>query len=248
MRLATSLAMALDPVRLAEAVGLRPDPWQADLLRSTDRQIAMLCSRQSGKSSVGALLAVDEALHRAPALVLCLAPSLRQAQELFRKIKQAIGALDDGGLIASESALAMELRNGSRILALPGKESTVRGFSNVALLLVDEAAWVPDALYQAIRPMLAVSGGRIVLLSTPFGRRGFFHHEYTEGGPDWKRVKITAHDCPRISEAWLEQERNRIGDFWFEQEYLCRFKETDDQVFGYDLVMGAISDDLKPFF
>ncbi len=247
MRLATDLADALDPVRLARRAGLDPDPWQAALLRSRARETILLCSRQAGKSTVSALLAVDEALHRPPALVLLLAPALRQSQELFRKVKTALHDVGADG-VRQATALSLELDNGSRIVSLPGKEQTIRGYSGVSLLIVDEAARVPDPLYQAVRPMLAVSGGRIVLLSTPFGRRGFFFHEWEEGGPGWQRVRITAHDVPRISEEWLAAERDRIGDWWYRQEYACEFVETDDQVFSYDAVTAAISDDLLPLF
>jgi hypothetical protein len=247
--LAADLARALDPALLARDAGLAADPWQAALLRSRARQMLLLCSRQAGKSTVSALLAVDEAVHRPPALVLVLAPALRQSSELFRKVKESLRALGETAPpIARESALTLELANGSRIVSLPGKEGTIRGFSSVALLVVDEAARVPDPLYQAIRPMLAVSGGRIVLLSTPFGKRGFFHHECTEGGPDWQRVRVTAHDVPRINPAWLAAERDRIGEWWFRQEYLCEFVETEDQVFGYDLIMRAVSADVAPLF
>jgi hypothetical protein len=247
--LAADLARALNPVGLATAAGLTADPWQAALLRSRARQMLLLCSRQAGKSQVSGWLAVDEAVHRSPALVLLLAPALRQSQELFRKVKDSLRSLGDfAAPIAQESALSLELANGSRILSLPGTEATVRGYSNVALLVVDEAARVPDPLYQAIRPMLAVSGGRIVLLSTPFGKRGFFHHEFTEGGPDWQRVRVTAHDVPRIDPAWLAAERDRIGDWWFRQEYMCEFVETEDQVFGYDQIMRAVTPDVAPLF
>src|SRR5215207_9737335 len=158
--------MALDPVRLARAAGVEPDEWQAALLRSQAPQKLMNCSRQSGKSTVSALLAADEVIHRAPALVLILAPALRQSQEAFRKVKAVLSALGDiAPPVSSESALALEFVTGSRIVVLPGKEATVRGFSAVSLLIVDEAARVRDDLYQSIRPMLAVSGGRIVLLS-----------------------------------------------------------------------------------
>ena len=204
--LASDLAMALDPVRLARRAGFKPDSWQADLLRSRARQMILLCSRQAGKSTVSALLAVYEALFAAPALVLLLAPALRQSQELFRKVRDALSAL--GEVVPAydrDTALSTELANGSRIVCLPGKEQTIRGFSAVSLLVVDEAARVPDDLYMAVRPMLAVSGGRVVLLSTPFGQRGFFHHEYTEGGPDWHRATATAYDCPRIARQWLER-------------------------------------------
>ena len=247
--LATDLAMALDPVRLARRADIEPDPWQRDLLRSRDRQMILLCSRQAGKSTVSSLLAVEEAIHRPPALVLLLAPALRQSQLLFRSVKQTLHAIGDGApQVVQETALTLELANGSRIVTLPGKEATIRGFSSVSLLIVDEASRVPDPLYQSVRPMLAVSGGRIVLLSTPFGKRGFFYQEWTEGGPDWHRVRITAHDVPRIDPAWLAKERDQIGDWWFRQEYLCEFVETDDQVFSYDSIMAAVSDEVQPLF
>lgn len=116
------------------------------------------------------------------------------------------------------------------------------------LLVVDEASRVDDALYQAVRPMLAVSGGRIILLSTPFGKRGFFHHEWTEGGSEWERVLVTAEQVPRIPKAWLANERAAIGDWWYRQEYMCEFVETSDTVFRYDDVMAALDADVTPLF
>jgi hypothetical protein len=95
--------------------------------------------------------------------------------------------------------------------------------------------------------MLAVSGGRFVCLSTPFGKRGFFHEEWENGG-GWERIRITAHDCPRIPKSFLEEEKQALGPFWFRQEYLCEFMETVDQVFSYDLVTSALSDDVEPLF
>jgi Helicase len=249
LSLAEDLALLLDPVLLARRFGIEPDAWQADVLRSRAQQILLLASRQAGKSATSALLGIDEAIHRPPALVLLLAPALRQSQELFRIVRLGLHRLRDvTPPIAEESALRLELANGSRIIALPGKEATVRSYANVALLVVDEAARVSDDLYQSIRPMLAVSGGRIVLLSTPFGKRGFFHHEATEGGDDWHRVTVTADQVPRIDPAWLKAERDRIGEWWFQQEYMCQFVETDDQVFGYDLIMRSISSEIQPLF
>jgi hypothetical protein len=141
----------------------------------------------------------------------------------------------------------MELSNGSRIIALPGKEATIRGFSGVSLLIIDEASRVEDSLYQSVRPMLAVSGGRIILLSTPFGKRGFFYQEWTEG-QDWRKVKITAEQCPRIKPEWLERERAMIGDWWFKQEYLCEFVETSDQFFSYEDINAALDYSAEPLF
>ena len=235
-----------NPALMAERAGLVPDPWQADVLTSHEREIILLCSRQSGKSTVSSVLAAHEAVYSPGSLSLLLSPSLRQSQELFRKLKDVLAGLRSAMEIVEESALRLEYANGSRIIALPGKEATIRGFSGVDLLIVDEASRVPDELYQAIRPMLAVSGGRIVLLSTPFGKRGFFFHEWTEGGDQWQRVKITAYECPRINKEWLDSERKLIGDWWFKQEYLCSFVETLDQVFSYEHIRAALDYELQP--
>ena len=116
------------------------------------------------------------------------------------------------------------------------------------LLVVDEAARVPDDLYYAIRPMLAVSGGRLVALSTPFGKRGWWHEVWTRGGDGWERVKVTAHECPRIPADFLEQERRAMPDAWFQSEYMCEFVDVAGSVFPYDLTMAAISTDVTPLF
>ena len=242
------LEEAHDPVMLARRAGLEPDAWQQDILRSRARQTIMLVTRQGGKSTISSIRALHRAEYAPGSLILLLAPSYRQSKELFRKVKDAYAAIPNPSKLASESALEMEFENTSRIVALPGKEETIRGFSGVALLVVDEAARVPDALYQSVRPMLAVSGGEIVLLSTPFGKRGFFHHEWEEGGRDWHRTKITADDCPRISKEWLDAERAAIGDFWFRQEYLCEFVESIDSVFLYDDIQRALDAEVQPLF
>jgi hypothetical protein len=242
------VAPALSPGTLAAHAGFTLDDWQRDVLLSDAHQIILLVTRQGGKSTVSSIRALHRALYTPASLVLLLAPSYRQSKELFRKVKDALAALPFSVALASESALELEFTNFSRVVALPGKEATIRGFSGVSLLIVDEASRVPDELYQAIRPMLAVSGGDILLLSTPFGKRGFFHHEWTEGGEEWHRAKITAYECPRIPREWLEQERKAIGDWWFRQEYLCEFVESVDSVFRYEDIQRALDPKVTPLF
>jgi hypothetical protein len=237
-----------DAVLMAERAGIVPDSWQCDLLRSDAKQLILNCSRQSGKSTISAVLAVHEAVYTPDSLTLLLAPSLRQSQELFRKVKDILIALQSplAPQIAEESNLRLELDNGSRIVSLPGTEQTVRGFSSVGLLVVDEAAVCDDALFFAIKPMLAVSGGRIVLLSTPRGRRGFFYDVWTNGASDWHRTRITASECPRISAEWLANEKRTMPDFWYRQELECEFVETIDSFFSHDDIERATSSDVKP--
>ena len=133
------------------------------------------------------------------------------------------------------------------IEALPGTEKTVRGFSGVDLLIVDEAARVGDELYYAVRPMLAVSGGRLMMLSTPFGKRGVFYEEWT-GGISWERYTVTAAECPRIPASFLAEEREALGQWWYAQEYECKFMDTVDQVFATEVIDKAITDSVPPLF
>jgi hypothetical protein len=247
MVLATDLACALDPVQLAIQAGLPPDAWQADALRSTAPRMLWNVARQLGKSSVAALLAVHTAVYEPGAPVLILSPSLRQSVETFRKVTAAYTALGQPVPVEAESALRLELGNGSRVVALPGREQTVRGMSGVRLLIVDEASRVDDALYFSVRPMLAVSGGRLLVMSTPFGKRGFFFQEWTEG-VNWERVEIHADQCPRIPATFLAEERAALPERWYRQEYECSFEETVDQVFSYEHVQAALSADVAPLF
>jgi hypothetical protein len=141
----------------------------------------------------------------------------------------------------------MHLSNGSRIEALPGSERTVRGFSGVSLLVLDEASRVDDSLFHAVKPMLAVSGGAMIMLSTPHGKRGVFHAAWTEG-EEWERYRVTAEDVPRISPEFLAQERKSLPSRIYRQEYECSFEDVEDQVFSYELVEQALSSDVAPLF
>ena len=235
---------AISPLEMARRVGIDPDPWQADALSTPATRILMNCSRQSGKSTVSSLLAFHAACYEPDSLVLLLSPSLRQSQELFKKVLDVHRKLDRPVDADAESALRLELRNGSRIVSLPGKEHSIRGFSGVRLIIIDEAARVPDDLYLSVRPMLAVSGGRLVALSTPFGTRGWWYEAW-RSAEDWKRYEIPATECPRIAQSFLDEERRTMGEWWFDQEYGCRFLDAETQPFGRDDIDRAFEEEVE---
>ena len=237
----------MDRCAFAREVGLDPDPWQRDLLRSSSDRVLLNCCRQSGKSTMTSIVALHRALYHPGSLILCLAPALRQSQELFGKV---LGFYRDLGRPVSSQAerkLSLDLENGSRIVTLPGSEKTIRGFSGAALLKLDEAARVDDGLYFAVRPMLAVSGGALMMLSTPYGKRGVFFEEWISGA-GWERYEVPAGQCPRISEEFLDEERASLPPFIFRQEYACSFEETEDQVFTTDMIDRAVTDEVQPLF
>jgi hypothetical protein len=255
-RLALVEAAVLPPpvVQVPAAVELftrsvgAPDPWQGAVLQSPSQRTLLNCSRQSGKSACVAVLALHRALVSPGALVLLLSPSLRQSQELFRKVADAYRALGQPAPLEAESALRYELANGSRLIALPGTEPTIRGYSGVDLLVIDEAARVDDELYYAVRPMMAIKpAAQTVCLSTPFGKRGWFFQEWTDG-LGWQRVQVTAYDCPRISQAFLDDERRALPAAWFAAEYLAEFTDTTFNVFTQESIDLMCSGDPDPWF
>ena len=247
MELRDDLRLALDRVAFAEKLGITPDPWQRDLLHSASDRVLLNCCRQSGKSTMTAIVTLHRALYHPGSLILCLAPALRQSQELFGKV---LGFYRDLGRPVSpqgERKLSLELENGSRIVTLPGSEKTIRGFSGTSLLVLDEAARAEDELYFAVRPMLAVSGGALMMLSTPYGKRGVFYEEWT-AGHGWERYEVPANQCPRISGEFLEEERAVLPSWVYRQEYECSFEETEDQVFTTEMVERALTSEVTPLF
>lgn len=231
MSLALDLAMRLDPSVMAQQAGMVLDPWQERVVQSQAQNILLNCSRQSGKSTVSGVLATHTALYEANAPVLLLSRALRQSQELFRKCLDVYHALGESvDEPKAESALRLDLPNGSRIISLPGSEATVRAFSGVKLLIIDEAARVPDELYLSVLPMLAVSHGRIVLLSSPFGTRGFFWEAWKQRHK-WDYYEVPATECPRISAEFLEEMRETMGEWWFSQEFMCQFMDAQSAAF-----------------
>jgi hypothetical protein len=227
-------------------LGLEPDELQAEALGSTANRGILLCSRQWGKSTVAAAKAVHRAFTRDGALVVVASPSERQSGEFLRKVEEMAGRLGIAARGDGYNTLSVAFPNGSRIVGLPGTEGTVRGFSAVSLLLIDEAARVPDPIYKALRPMLAVGRGDLWMMSTPYGKQGFFYETWEHGGAHWKRVRAAALECSRISAEFLEEEREVLGPLWFRQEYLCEFVDSGGAMFDRDVVEGALDGDISP--
>ena len=161
------------PVEFAMSVGIAPDPWQIEVLASDHPRKILCCGRQTGKSTVGAVLALHRALTRPGSTVLIVAPGERQAKLLFSKARRLYEMAGYPLPAHSHRRTGLELANGSIIEALPAVERTTRDYS-VDLLVVDEAAAVEDTDYHGILPSLIATQGEQVLLSTPRGKRGFF--------------------------------------------------------------------------
>lgn len=249
-----------DRVRFTRDIGSRlsrhkidPDPWQARALESGSKRILMNCARQVGKSTVVGALTLHKAMFTPESLSLIVTPTERQAKITFAKVARfymaAGGDLSNASyaMKANVKKMALELPNGSEVIALPGNPDTVRGFSP-DLVILDEAPYMEDDLYIALRPSLAATDGDLIALGTPNGKQGWFYEAWEnreEQGWDWYEVPATL--CPRISPEFLEEERRSMPAYKYRQEYECSFEDTSDTVFATEDIHAAFSARVEAF-
>ncbi len=239
-------AHGLDPAVFAEdRLGFRPDPWQSQVLRSPARWILLNCCRQSGKSTTTALVALHTAIYD-PGLILLVSPSLRQSKELFAKTAGFLKRLEPVEELEEDNKSSCTLANGARVVSLPGDPDTLRGYSAPKLIIKDEAAYVSDAMQAALDPMLAVSKGRLIEMSSPNGKRGHFYENW-QGGIDVERIKIIGRECPRIGAEILEKMRQKLGPMLFSQEFEGEFIDAESSAFSSEMIELALVDDFERF-
>jgi hypothetical protein len=227
-----------------------PDPWQKDALFhliTLRENTLMLCSRKGGKSfCVGAACYLEMLMG---GFALVLSRSDRQAMLVMEYVK----AFERKHRLVAPSrpptAHEIRLVNGGRSLAVPCREDTIRGIHNVTLLVIDEAARIPDDFYGAVTPMLDVlNDGRLCLLSTPFGERGFFWNEWTGNGrQNWVRHKYPWTSCSRLTPEFIEEERQSHGDDWVRQEYELKFMSTTANFFDMAAMEKLCTSDFQEY-
>jgi hypothetical protein len=238
--------LSISPVHFARN-WIDPDPWQKEVLLSHEQQCLVLAGRQQGKTEIVSILALWHALTTPYAVVVCIAPALRQSGILFKMIYDKWR--DCGKPYGSEieSALTLTLGNRSKIIALPpGREGTnIRGYT-ASLLLFDEMARIPNKVLVSARPYLATSKGRMIGISSAGLKYGQFYDLWTKGGPDIHRWKVTAEENPRISKEWLATEK-AISERDYAAEYLCEFQDvTESPAFSSQTIKDSVSTDVAP--
>jgi len=219
------------------------DAWQQDVLVHQG-SMTLRCGRQVGKSEVIGEKAVDFALCNAGTTTIIIAASQRQSSLLFEKVKYNVDRRidEDGKDLYKEPPTLTKilLKNGSKIYALPAGRTGyfIRGFA-IDLLIADEAAYIPEGVWNAVIPMIAVSRkarsmGWIILLSTPFGKGGYFFESFHD--PDFKSFHVSSEDCVRIPKTFLLKEKKRMSKEEYRQEYQGEFTEDWHQFFPTELI------------
>ena len=224
-----------------------PDPWQKRLLRSRSKKIIVNVARQQGKSTTAAAKAVHRAVFWPGSLILIVAPAVPQAGELRRKIDEHLRNLKLETKTVADNKRELEFANGSRIIIVAADEDTVRSYT-AHMIIEDEAAMVADPVYEAMEPMLLVTGGQHILLGTPKGMR---KHHFADiwhdihGKSEWDRYEVNAWQNPRVPREVLQalkDEKERLGRlWWFQQEYECSFvAAAQGLVYPYERKKNAV--------
>jgi hypothetical protein len=225
----------------------RWDKWQKRIL-DHDGNIAIRCGRQVGKSEVVSAKAAKFALENPGTTTLIIAAAQRQSSLLFEKVRANFDRLEDLGqeIYSEEPTLTRaKLKNGSRVYSLPAGRSGhfIRGFT-LDLLIADEAAFIPDIVWNAVIPMIAVSRkkrgqGFIILLSTPFGKGGYFYDAFNDA--DYLHIHQSSEDCKRIPKDFLRKEKLRLTKAEYAQEYLGEFTDEWNQLFPTKLIKSCMT-------
>ena len=220
------------------------DSWQQEVLDHRGN-ITLRTGRQVGKSVVVSEKAARFALENPNTITLIIAASQRQSSLLFEKVRFRITSENLEEVAEAPTLTRIVLKNGSKIYSLPAGKTGVyiKGFT-VDLLIADEAAYIPEMVWTSVIPMIAVSKklrgfGDIILLSTPFGKGGYFFNSFTD--PDFRQWHVSSEDCERIPKSLLVKERRRMSKVEYAQEWLGEFVEDWSQFFKTELIKRAMT-------
>lgn len=232
---------------------ITPDKWQQDFIDCSEDKI-LVSGRQTGKSEAAALDNALYALHNPKVNCLIISKTERQAQELLLKTLNFLHDLDEKAIASGKdkpTQSRVRLKNKSQILSLPtGLAGEGIRYLTINKLTADEAQLIPDEVFTAVTPMLLTTGGKITLLGTPQGKRGFFWKAYentleqftvfhvnsesvikerpvTPTWPQWRKDAALLH---------LAREKARMSDKQYAQEYLGQFVEDLNQFFRDEII------------
>ena len=230
------IAYQLDPALwVREVLKVEPAPWQAEFLRAPKgASVVALTARQVGKTTTAAWAIAHYMLFTPGGLSVIACPAQRQSKEAVRRVREWL--IRVGAELKSDNIYELELKNGSRVLALPSTDDSIRGLTVDGWIVADEAARLTNDLISALRPMRArCPQARFAMLSTAWSRTDPFWTAWADEDPSWMRLKATADTVSFFSEEFLAQERRALGEDGFRREYLGIPVGAQSSPFSWDL-------------
>ena len=201
------------------AFGQEPTDYQHEYLAS-EASLFWLKGCQIGATQAAAAKSVAAATGGSARDIVIVSPSEWQSGHVTGRARVACWEL--GLELPQDSAGLLRLENGSRIISLPGTSKSIRGYAPY-LVIIDEGAYVEEDTFSAARPMVAATGGQMVVQGTPAGPSGWFYELFTSPIPGWVTMRTPSAASPHVSEEFLERERASMDSDSFAREYLAEF-------------------------
>jgi hypothetical protein len=237
MRTKHEIAYRLDPALWMEKVlGIKPHTWQKTLLGAPrGASIAVLTARQVGKTTAAAVGMAHSAVFMSGSLSVIACPSQNQSAEALRKVRDMV--LRAGAKLTTDNVFKLELANGSRVLALPGTQESIRGLTVDAWIVADEAAQLDPAIMGALHPMRTQRPeARFTMLSTAWSRTDPFWSVWENDDPSWTRIRATIDVEPTLIDTdVVEKARRQLSKDDFTREYLGIPAGSQVSPFTHDL-------------
>jgi hypothetical protein len=161
-------------------------------------------------------------------------PAQRQSAEAVRRVREILVKV--GTELKNDNVYGLELKNGSRVLALPGSDDSIRGLTVDGWIVADEAARLSADLLSALRPTRARRPqARLAMLSTAWSRTDPFWTVWDNDDPSWLRLRATAEIPGLFDPEFLERERRALGEHDFNREYLGIPMGAHSSLFNWDM-------------
>jgi len=229
-------------------LNLKLDEYQKEIL-AHNGNILLCTGRQVGKTTIFSMKAAKKLINENNCKIIVVSLTEDQAQLIIMMIlkyieENALKLIRKGRKAPTKSRI--QLRNGSevrsRAVGITG--NSVRGFTG-DVLIVDEAARMPESVWTAAKPTLLTTAGQIWICSTPFGRQGYFYDCYLNKGKRFKVFHISSEEVIKnrpLSSSWTKEQREAAIEF------LKQEKEDMSKVRYAQEYLGMFMDDLQQFF
>ena len=220
-------------------IGFTPHTAQNQIIQSilegSEKFHIAAIGRQFGKSLLGMNLALYWMINNGPCKVMWCSPVYSQCAKVHKEIYEAI---QDSGLVLKNnfSDNSLTLKNGSELIFRSAeRHDNIRGMT-MDYGILDEAAFMRnEAWSEAIRPVFAVRGKKILFISTPKSKNWFYDMFQLGLNPDHPRYKSytgSSYDTPYIDPEEIEDAQKTLPQSIFQQEYLATFIDNGGEVFS----------------
>lgn len=237
-------------LQIAHALwGWQPHPTQREWILDSHQIKVAACGRRWGKTEAAAIDIATSAIADSGSMQIIVAPTYDQSRLISNTIERI---LLSSPITRKFSAITKtpytEIRvMKSRIMARTANDDgrNLRGFS-ADRVVVDEAAYVRDKVVEeVISPMLADRNGKLVMISTPFGKNHFYRsfiRGLNNADGKCKSFSFPSNANPHISNDYVEYQRSILTPRQFRVEYEAQFADDEASVFPWEHIQAAIEE------